>query len=171
MWHFPIEHCNGIPAGNHPGAFAAKRKYDVHTGVDLYTQEAEPVYAVEDGVVTKIGIFTGVDIGLDWWEETYAITVRGETGYVNYGEIYKPENINIGDKVTRGQLIAKVKRVLKTDKNDKIPGHEVCMLHVEVYKEEVSDYALWKTGEDKPGNIIDPTPFLLKSNSNVVLLD
>jgi len=35
-WSFPLLRTNGIPKGNHPGAFGYNRKFDHHTGVDLY---------------------------------------------------------------------------------------------------------------------------------------
>jgi hypothetical protein len=56
---FPLESCTGIPAHPHPGAFAARRRHDVHTGVDLYCSEGEPVLAVEDGDVVNVEPFTG----------------------------------------------------------------------------------------------------------------
>jgi murein DD-endopeptidase MepM/ murein hydrolase activator NlpD len=41
------------------GVFGAVRKYDIHTGIDLYCELEDPVYAIEDGVVVNVCHFTG----------------------------------------------------------------------------------------------------------------
>jgi len=40
-----------FPVLQHHGAFGARRKFNVHSGIDLYAPVGEPVYAVEDGTV------------------------------------------------------------------------------------------------------------------------
>lgn len=109
------------------GRFGAKRKYDYHTGIDIYCNNCDPVYALEDGIVINIVEFTGFN-ETPWWEDTYAILIKSKSGVILYGEIYKP-NFNIGDVVKKHQHIANVKKVLKKDK-----GLPMCMLHLELYE-------------------------------------
>lgn len=143
----------------HPqGAFGAKRKHDIHTGVDLYCDPDEPVRAMEDGVVIDIAWFTGPFAGSPWWYDTTAIVVHGASGFIVYGEVHKAPGLSIGDRVTEGQEIARVLRVLKNDK-----GLPTTMLHVELYSEfkrgaKFADWFHWHI--EKPKHLLDPTPLL-----------
>lgn len=51
------------------GMFGAVRKYDIHTGVDLYCEEGSLVSEYEDGIVVAIEDFTGVKANSPWWNE------------------------------------------------------------------------------------------------------
>lgn len=137
----------------HPGAFGARRRYDVHTGVDLYAQVAEDVFACEDGAVVTVEDFTGPKAGSSWWHDTQAILVEGETGVILYGEVVPL--VKVGERVVRGQLIGRVARVLRTDK-----GRPLSMLHVELYTHGTRASVVWSLGGDRPNQLRDPT-FLL----------
>jgi len=130
------------------GRFGYVRKHDVHTGFDIYCADGEPVYAIEDGIVTDISHFTGeytTPIPMPWWENTMAIAIEGKSGVILYGEIYEP-NLKIGDKVSEGQEIAKIKRVLKKDK-----GLPMSMLHIELYEIGYrGDWTVWEINGSKP---------------------
>ena len=69
------------------GKFGAVRKYDVHTGVDLYCESGSAVHAVEDGIVVNIENFTGPLAGSSWWNDTKSVLIEGKYGVVCYGEI------------------------------------------------------------------------------------
>ena len=60
---------------NKQGMFGATRKYDIHTGIDLYCEENDRVYSEVDGVVHKIHPFTGAIANSPWWNDTYAIMI------------------------------------------------------------------------------------------------
>ncbi len=159
-WKPPILN-SVVPVGRHPGAFGYVRKFDTHTGVDLYTIDGDAVYAVEDGVVVDRNWFTGANVNMPWWEDTEAITVEGVSGVVLYGEV--TPLVNVGDSVKAGDLIAHVKRVLPEHKrrND-IPHHSTSMLHVELYDHGYrGSWAVWN--ENKPSELCDPTPFLMNA--------
>lgn len=47
------------------GVFGAVRKYDIHTGIDLYCESGDHVYAIEDGIVVNVCHFTGPKVGSD----------------------------------------------------------------------------------------------------------
>jgi hypothetical protein len=167
---FPINinSFRGLPINNHPGSFGYIRKHDVHTGIDIYVDEMEPIYAIEDGTVINYYQFTGKDIGFDWWLDTWALVVKSTNGYFIYGEIKSDKKI--GDIVKAGDHIGNVIPVLPKEKiRDWIPGHSNCMLHLERYN---LDYKLeygwvaWEIGQRKPHFLEDPTPFLIKALDN-----
>ena len=56
---FPSDVFWSIPRYPHPGAFGGPRTHDLHTGVDLYVPEGTPVYAMADGTVMDVSLFTG----------------------------------------------------------------------------------------------------------------
>lgn len=109
------------------GRFGGVRKHDIHTGVDLYCNDGEPVYAIEAGVVVNVVKFTGEKAGSPWWNDTYAILIEGESGVILYGELKKPWTF-IGSQIYEGQDLGFVKQVLKVDK-----GLPMSMLHIELY--------------------------------------
>jgi murein DD-endopeptidase MepM/ murein hydrolase activator NlpD len=154
---FPIDQnrCPGIPINYHPGAFGYKRKWNYHPGVDLYVQDGEPVYAIEDGMVVSTGLFTGPEIDMPWWETTWYVMVEGKTGVFNYGEI-RDNGWRVGDRVMCGTKISYVKKVLFDDKfRAKIPGHSTSMLHLELYTHGTTEPVEWL--DKKPPNLLDPT--------------
>lgn len=155
-WTFPIICRYELPQGDHPGAFGTKRKYDIHTGIDLYCYENESVQAVEDGQVIKIEKFTGESAGSPWWNETEAIWVKGKSGIVVYGEV-KPQ-VKMGEQVIAGQQIAKVMTVLRKDK-----GKPMSMLHLELYEVGMKETVWWKHGDEKPPFLLNPTNKLVES--------
>lgn len=143
----------------YPGAFAAKRLYDIHTGIDLYTTEGAEVFAIEDGLVVKVDFFTGPSAGLPWWNDTWAVMIEGESGVINYGEI-KP-SCAVGDEIKAGDLIGVVIPVLSKNKiRDDIPGHSNSMLHLELYEQSCREFAIWQHGEPIPKGLLDPNSIL-----------
>jgi murein DD-endopeptidase MepM/ murein hydrolase activator NlpD len=143
-----------IPQEGEPGAFGAKRRFDIHTGVDLYACEGEPVLAVEDGIVTYIQRFTGEEAGSPWWLSTDAVLIEGASGVVLYGEVTPRVQPNM--RVIAGDVIGQVKRVLRHDK-----GTPTSMLHLELYAPGVKDGCWWRLDEPKPAELRDPTELLL----------
>jgi murein DD-endopeptidase MepM/ murein hydrolase activator NlpD len=135
---------------NPQGLFGAERKYDIHTGIDFYCNEGDPVYSIEDGVVSKITQFTGEKVGSPWWNDTYAIMIKGSYLFL-YGEV-KPI-VSVGDYVNSGQVIGNVIPVLKKDK-----GLPINMLHLELYELDYNgDGVIWNFNSDKPKKLLDPT--------------
>lgn len=141
------------------GRFGHARKFDVHTGLDIYCPDGEPVYAIEDGIVTDISHFTGeftTPVPMPWWENTMAIAIEGKSGVILYGEIYEP-SLKIGDKVVEGQEIARIKRVLKKDK-----GLPMSMLHIELYEHGYrGDWTVWDLDGLKPESLKNIEEILL----------
>ncbi len=151
----------GLPIHPHPGSFGFVRKNHTHEGVDLYCPEGTPVFAVEDGVVTRIIKFTGehCEPPSPWWHNTWSVMVDGASGIVNYGEIVP--TVKEGMTLRAGDIVGHVKQVLKNDK-----GRPVSMLHLELYRkgtEEPSSLQCveWTNDMDKPDNLLDPTPYLM----------
>ena len=158
-WLFPLKHHHGtLPVLDHPGAFAVKRKFDIHTGVDLYCAHGNEVYAVEDGIVVATEIYTGPNAESPWWNETYAVLVEGESGVVCYGEIEIAEDIRVGSPIEKGQHIGNVLTVLKRYK-----GRPTTMLHFELYEHGTTESVWWRLGQEKPANLLDPSSKLDKA--------
>jgi murein DD-endopeptidase MepM/ murein hydrolase activator NlpD len=154
VWLPPIKNLQ-IPNKDAPGAFGAIRKFDIHTGVDLYCTEGTLVYAVEDGTVVQYGPFTGPKVGSPWWLDTDFIMIEGSSGVVCYGEIELREDLKIGSRINAGDIIGTVKRVLINDK-----GFPTTMLHLELYKQGTRVPVVWSHFEEKPECLLDPTYLL-----------
>lgn len=167
LWHMPIDLSYyheleyQIPVDDHPGAFGSKRKHDIHTGVDLYCENNQPVYACKGGKVVSIGDFTGKNCGTDWWEDTKYMMVDSGSYVINYGEIEPHDHLAVGSIIKAGEFIGRVKRVLPLNKLRKdIPNHSCSMLHIELYKAGTTKPVEWKLGTFKPEELLDPTPYL-----------
>jgi phosphopantothenoylcysteine decarboxylase len=160
-----------IPKAPHPGSFGAVRRHDIHTGVDLYTQDGAEVFAVETGVIVDIVDFTGSKVTdkdgkpMSWWNDTKAVLIKGLSGVVVYGEIEPLQYLKVGSKVSLGQPIGQVKAVLPPNKiRLDIPHHSTAMLHIELYESIAAEaefrWDLWPVGGEKPNGLLDPTPYL-----------
>lgn len=157
LWPLPgVE--NLITQSPADARFGSVRKYDVHTGQDLYCEPGTTVVACEDGVVTAIEFFTGPRAESPWWHETHAVLVEGTSGTILYGELTPAATLVVGNAITRGQEIGRVATVLTEDK-----GRPMTMLHMELYTHNHEGGMWWKLGEDQPATLLDPTPHLLES--------
>lgn len=160
---FPIniQKFRGLPINAHPGAFGNARKYNFHEGIDLYGKEGDWVYAINDGVVVSNERFTGTSVGHPWWLETDAVAIKSETEYYVYGEL--KSDLKVGEFVKSGTVIGKLVPVLTPDKiRDYIPQHSNVMLHLEKWNFEYpGEWKAWKTREDRPEWLEDPTVDLI----------
>ena len=154
----PLIKLPDIPLGPiHPGGFAAPRKYDIHTGIDLYCNPDDEVFAIECGEVVGIIDFTGTNAESSWWNDTRAVMIEGASGVFVYGEIKEREGLKIGDNIEAGDYIGNVLTVLKEDK-----GKPMTMLHLELYEHKFRETLIWKLREEKPKPLIDPTKILIE---------
>lgn len=162
---FPIkDYKYEIPQGEALGAFGVKRKFDTHTGVDLYCNEGDWVHAIEDGTIIAIEPFTGEIAGFPWWNDTYAVAIKGVSGIINYGEIYPRVGWYVGYKIKEGEIIGHVIPVLKEDKG-KVPS--TSMLHLELYTKYDGRWVEWTLNTPQPDNLLDPTNLLLKNLESI----
>ncbi len=143
----------GLPLAPHPGAFGVVRKHHVHEGVDLYCPEGTEVFAVEAGQVVRVLPFTGPAASLDWWLDTQAILVEGPSGVVVYGEV--TSLVTEGQRVSAGQCVGKVARVLRHDK-----GRPTAMLHLELHETGARAAPAWDSLALRPATLRDPTALL-----------
>jgi len=163
QWGTASKACRGIPVGNHPGAFSAKRKNSTHTGVDLYANVNESAFPVEDGVVVAIEPFTGPKDNSPWWLDTDCVLVEGASGVVCYGEIRPNHILRVGSKVTRSTILGYVLQVIPPERpqHPEIEGWKPSMLHMELYPH---GYYKPSDGYGNSFNYLqDPTPYLLES--------
>ena len=141
---------------NHPGGFLAKRKFQYHTRVDLYCDSGTPVYAIKSGLVVNILPFTGPKAGSNWWHDTQAVLVQGDSGVLLYGEINV--EVQIGQEITCGDRIGTVEQVLRVNK-----GRPCSMLHIELLEHgstEIQDYYF---NDPAPQGLLDPTTLLMQA--------
>lgn len=126
-YQYPCAH-NFIPPMTSAGYFGAQRKYDIHTGIDIYTYEGATVYSLTNGKIVYIGPFTGQKVNSPWWNDTECIMIDNGNTIINYGEIIVNKHLKVGDIVNEKDVLGKVTRVLKKDK-----GLPTTMLHIEHY--------------------------------------
>lgn len=148
----PIALKHPLPKPGDAGYFGAIRRFDIHTGIDLYCDDGDPVYAMENGVVVGIEAFTGENAGSPWWEDTWAILIEGESGVIVYGEITILPNIEVNDLIDEGQLLGTVKRVLKKDKG----VYPTSMLHLELMEHGYHQTYWWIPDQDQPEGLLNP---------------
>lgn len=149
----PLKEYN-LPSLESQNCFAAKRKHDYHTGVDLFCEENDEVYSMYDGIVTNVIEFTGYSES-PWWNDTLAVMVYHPEIQKTflYGEILT--KIKVGRTVKAGQEIGRVKTVLKKDK-----GKPMTMLHMECYKGLQNNAVWWYHDKKRPNNLEDITKYL-----------
>lgn len=153
-WRWPLaRRLHPVPASPSQGAFGALRRHDVHTGVDLYAEPGDAVFAVEAGVVVAIEEFTGARAGSPWWHDTLAVLIEGPSGVVLYGELAPA--VAVGARVARGELVGRVLTVLKNNK-----GLPMTMLHLELYEQGTRTSVWWHHDEPKPSGLRDPSDSL-----------
>lgn len=128
FYHPPLIPMPDIPVGTHYGSFDVKRRFDVHTGIDLYAPVGAPVYAIEDSDVVNIRYFTGPEAECPHWNTTWSVDLEGQTGILCYGEIKPDTTIKVGDQIKKGQVVGEVMKVLKKDK-----GKAMSMLHFSMH--------------------------------------
>lgn len=155
----PFELQYPLPVEGDPGYFAAVRKFDIHTGIDLYCRPFEPVYAIENGIVVKVEEFTGPNVGSPWWNSTEAVLIEGKSGVIVYGEISIVPGLEVNDKICKGDLIGNVIPVLKTQKSS-IPQH---MLHLELMSHGNYDTLIWDLDTEQPDALLNPIVLLKNS--------
>lgn len=146
-----------IPLSPHPGSFGFIRKNHIHEGVDLYANDGDPVFSIEDGVIIDILPFTGTIANSPWWNDTYCVLVAHNSYVINYGEITPSMNLSKGSILKGGDIIGNIRTVLLQDK-----GRPMSMLHLEMYtKGTIEPIKEWSLNTPKPEQLLDPTSLLL----------
>jgi len=170
LWPLP-----GVPYDTHPrGKYGVVRRFDRHTGIDLYAEEGSKVVSMTDGYIKHLGPFTGPGVvcddypnGSDWWLPTEYIVIEHGGVLVLYGEILVNFHVRerwkdkLGSKyLEAGTTLGTVKRVLRHDK-----GTPTSMLHVEQLREWTSRCpVVWgREDEDPPKELMDPTNLIKKA--------
>lgn len=170
-WLWPLEgdDVRSLPEDDSvfDGTFGFERKYETHSGVDLYCNEGQIARAVDDGRVILVPDFTGENAGSPWWHPTKAVVVdHGDGKFVVYGELEPWATIRPGVSVRRGQPLGRVLRVRKEAR-----GKPTTMLHLELWASEATVMATyegeratvacdWPRGGERPSGLLDPTPWL-----------
>jgi murein DD-endopeptidase MepM/ murein hydrolase activator NlpD len=144
-----------LPLSPHPCGFGVVRGQQAHEGVDLFCHEASEVFAIEDGIVVAVPPFRGTHAGTPWWLNTWAVMVEGRSGVLVYGHLQPA--VLVGEVVNSGQYLGQVLPVLRESK-----GKPRSMLHIELYETGTRLCSLWIPQEQRPPNLLDPTPLLMR---------
>lgn len=158
-WNNPLPDCFwSLPLGKYSsGGFGAQRKFSLHTGIDLMCEHMQPLAAVEDGQVVSIENFSKSKNKSNWLNETRVIMIEGSTGVVTYCNVLENPELTVGNQVLAGEIIGNVVRINKNRKT-----HDICMLHLELYKHNTKKRVTWNPNYPKPPQLLNPHQFLLE---------
>lgn len=156
----PIKLRYPLPQEGDAGYFGTFRKYDIHTGIDLYCNYNDPVFAIEAGTIVAVEAFTGEHADSPWWNNTWAVLVEGESGVICYGELLPLTPMVPGAIINKETQLGNIIPVLKEDKGK----NPVNMLHLELYTHGTRKTVWWKLGEERPSNLLNPRVLLPYEN-------
>lgn len=156
-WLWPLQ--NQTPLfPDEPGTFGIARKFEHHTGIDLYADRGTKVVAVEAGVVVLVEVFTGpmAPDPSPWWNHTQAVLVEGPSGVVVYGEV--TALVEMGQVVKAGDVLG----ILEEPVLRRFKGRPMMMLHLELAtKGSRNTFWGWTAPpKPQPKGLLDPTPKL-----------
>lgn len=153
-WYWPLLGCRPM-LPDAVGQFGYKRRFEHHSGVDLYCELGTRIIAVDAGEVIAVENFTGPlsSPPSPWWNPTQAVLIRGKALFV-YGEI--TACVEVGQKVRAGEVIGVVdKPVLKHFK-----GRPTVMMHFEHLITNADRSVVWPLRKKCPPALCDPTIWL-----------
>ena len=142
LWPVPKSYSQSLPKVGEPGSFWENRGDRFHCGVDIYAPERSPVYAVEDGLVIKLGLFTSPDM-VDYWNHTYFILIHHCSGFIALYAEMDQSTLDNDDMIKKGQFLGRVGRVLNVKRISKDSPEYIqrlkkqnssTMLHFECFK-------------------------------------
>lgn len=155
MWHWPLQNQEPL-FPDEPGTFGVARKFEHHTGIDLYADRGTEVVAVEAGIVVLIEVFTG-PLAPDpspWWNNTQAVLIEGSSGVVTYGEV--TALVEVGQVIKAGDVVG----VIEDPVLRRFKGRPMAMLHLELAVPGTrTTYWGW-LDNPQPKALLDPTPKL-----------
>lgn len=172
IWPVPDSYNKEVPQQGMSGSFWENRGDRYHCGIDIFAPENSPVYAIQNGKVIDIGIFTSPETN-DFWNKTYYITIKTQQNInVKYAQLCDV-SVRIGDFINAGQLIGKVALVIDKNKishntpqyvREMVTNGQITSLHLEAYIAPISEVKPYMggnfLGEVKPYSLMDPTVFL-----------
>lgn len=158
MWINPLPgHIWSLPLGKYlPAGFGARRKFNLHTGIDLFCNHGQMLAAVEAGTVVSIKDFSKNKNKSPWLNKTRAILIEGRSGVVAYCNVIERTGLTVGTKVEAGEIIGNVVRI-----NKKQRKNDICMLHLELYKAGTRKRVTWSYNYPKPPQLLDPSKYLI----------
>jgi len=168
MKQYPLPKPFRFSKNQESGQFLEDRNDRIHCGIDLYAPQKTPVFAVDNGCIRKIALFTSPDQN-EYWNTTYEIILETEANYFfRYAELASV-SVKKNDRVLAGDRIGLVGQVLNPDKIRKnhptyiqqLAGKDkLSMLHFEMYDRfpEESDKYLGGNwfGKGKPNGLCNP---------------
>lgn len=151
---FPIDkYKHRLPSSfDSQAGFGFSQKDGKHqSGVDLYGEEGQEVFAIEESDVVDIFLSTGTNAGSSWFNNTYTILLEGNSGVINYSGILVDPSVKFGKSVKEGQVIGKIKKIMSI---------AIPTLHIALYQNGTQEPIIWNRGETKPVDLLDPSDML-----------
>ena len=138
--------------------FGHKRKYDFHTGIDIYVEDKSLVKTIDSGIVYQMGVFTGALAESPWWNYTEYVVIKTNQVFWLYGEIINSKDLFIGKKLKKGDYIGNVTPVLHSHKT----ANPTSMLHLEAYS-HYSHPITWNLESPQvPHGLLNPVSLILE---------
>jgi murein DD-endopeptidase MepM/ murein hydrolase activator NlpD len=172
FWPVPNSFKKEPPLQGADGAFWEDRGDRHHCGVDIYAPEGSDVFAMDDGRVIRVGVFTAPE-KVPYWHVTHYIFISHGDGLIaRYAEL-RDVTVEPAQTVKAGQLIGHVGSVINVQKiKPSSPGYiqrlkvngKASMLHLELYRSLPEFEKTYLGGNTfagvKPSGLLDPTGVL-----------
>ncbi len=164
--HWPLKGCTPLFPDTQ-GRYGAIRKFDIHTGVDLYCKAEQEIVAIESGIVISIEQFTGehADPPTPWWNNTFAVLIKGRSGVMVYGEVIPV--VKVGDQINAGNIIG----IISVPVLKKIKTRPTFMLHFELHDHDITKTSSWDLNRKAPLGLLNPEPLLISIVDTVKYFD
>lgn len=116
------------------------------TGIDLECSENTQVQSMEDGIITNIKNYSGMNSDNPWWHPTKSVFIEGASGVIVYSGISPQQSIMVGNFLNEGDIIGIVKSIAKNK----------TYLNLQNYSFGEQDFINWKFKNEQPENIYNP---------------
>jgi murein DD-endopeptidase MepM/ murein hydrolase activator NlpD len=156
------------------GRFLEDRGDRVHCGIDLYAPEKTPVFAVDDGIIRSIDIFSSPQ-QVPYWNTTYEIILEAKSSYFfRFAElcevlVEKDQKVSVGDKIGLvGQVLnpSKITNEHPVYIQDLSKRNRLSMLHFEIYDSYPEKSEKYLGGnwfaKETPIGLCNPNDFLFE---------
>lgn len=151
-WVVSYKDTAGTWHGRASRAFKASRDERYHVGIDLFANGGDVVVAPESGIVVGRQPFLNGTGAMLVALDSGIVVLLGETKMGGAEEF----GVDVGSHVQQGQALTRVG----------VTNAGSHMLHLETYGLGTTHNSPWYKNRPRPGNILDPTEWLLTARAN-----
>jgi hypothetical protein len=109
---------------------------------------------MEAGQVVAVLPVSGPHAGKPWWLNTWMVMIDGSSGVLGYGGL-RPA-VSTGETVAAGKHLGQILSMVRF-----APGRPRSLLHLELYVGGTPAPITWTDADNRPLEMLDPTPLLL----------